>query len=124
MILFLDDCPNRAAITYARWSPERTSDTIWCRTAEEAITVLRDYEIDEAHLDHDLEGPFYLDTRHPNSGSEVVRWISTQDLSKFQKTEFIVHSHNGPAARSMVDDLRKLGLNAKYTPFGWSAPIY
>lgn len=132
MILFLDDSPERAAIAYERATPERRSHTIWCQTAEEAIVTLRDYELEEAHLDHDLGGTQYQDSRAENSGMEVVRWLEklaepvtkrhkkclSIPFDKFQKTQFTVHSHNIPAARQMVERLRAIGLNVKFIPFG------
>jgi len=124
MILFLDDDPNRAAITYQRWSPERTNRTIWCHTAQETIDTLRDYSLAEVHLDHDLEGPQFLDPRHQNSGMEVVRWIEAQpELSKFADTLFIIHSHHLRAGFEMLERLENLRLRVKYIPFGFMREI-
>lgn len=120
MILFLDDDHARAAITYQRWSPERVAHTIWCQTAQEAIATLRDYELEEVHLDHDLGGTHFQDSRAENSGMEVVRWLErhAEGDPKWEKTVFTVHSHNPPAAQQMVLRLRDLGFNVKYVPFG------
>lgn len=125
MILFLDDDPKRAALAHQRWSDERRSNTVWCRTAQEAISTLQSFDLEEVHLDHDLEGPFYLDSRHHNSGMEVVRWLekNAQGDHKWDKTYFIVHSHNVRAGVQMVDRLSDLGLNVNYIPFGLTRPL-
>jgi len=119
MILFLDDNPNRAAIAYQRWSEEKRPYTIWCRTAEEAISVLRDYALTEAHLGHDLEGETYVDTRREDCGMEVVRWLEAQEtLDKFNDCVFICHSWNLSAGNRMAERLCSLGLKAEHIPFG------
>ncbi len=119
MILFLDDNPNRAAIAYQRWSKDRSSNTIWCTEAHQAISTLKDYEIKEAHLDHDLEGRSFVNSSHDNTGMEVIRWLEKYDnLNKFSGTLFIIHSHNFPAAIQMVKRLQTLKLKVKCIPFG------
>jgi hypothetical protein len=105
MILFLDD--------------DLVSNTIWATTTEEAITTLRDYDIDEAHLDHDLGGETYVHSGREDCGMEVVRWIEKLDnLKKFEKTLFVCHSWNLDAGRKMMERLTKLGLRATQLPFG------
>lgn len=125
MILFLDDDPNRAAVAHQRWTEERRASTVWCRTAQEAIYTLQSFDLEEAHLDHDLEGPFYLDSRHHNSGMEVVRWIekTVEACRKWDSTQFVVHSHNVRAAVQMVDRLNALDLKVNYIPFGLTRPL-
>lgn len=125
MILFLDDDVNRAAVAYQRATEERRSSTIWCKTAQEAIQTLQDFDLEEAHLDHDLEGPHYLDPRHHNSGMEVVRWLVMTHTSypKLSKVRYIVHSHNVRAAVQMVERLRAAGLDTHYIPFGFTRPL-
>lgn len=124
MILFLDDDPNRAAIAYQRWPDKKKENTIWCTEAHQAISTLKDYEIEEANLDHDLEGRCFVNSSHSNTGMEVVRWLEKQDnLNKFSKTLFVVHSHNFGAAIQMVKRLQKLNLNVKCIPFGESEVI-
>lgn len=124
MILFLDDCPNRAAVEYQRSSKERRENTIWCRTAQEAIDVLRDYELEEVNMDHDLNGEYFTDLRSANSGMEVVRWLEKNiAVRNWDKTAFIIHSHNQAAAYFMVRKMRMLGLNVKYVPFGFPSEV-
>jgi hypothetical protein len=122
VILFLDDDPNRAALAYQRWSEERRSNTIWCTTAEECLSVLQDdYDLTEAHLDHDLGGATFVDTRREDCGMEVVRWLENRtpkQLKKFEKCQFICHSWNIGAGRTMTERLKKIGLQATQLPFG------
>ncbi len=121
MILFLDDDPYRAALAYQRWPEDKKSNTIWTRTAEEAIDVLRDYELSEAHLDHDLGGEHFVNSAREDCGMEIVRWLEsrpTAELQKFLTCKFTVHSWNIPAGREMTERLTKLGLKATQTPFG------
>jgi hypothetical protein len=122
MILFLDDNPNRAALAYQRMTPDARSRTIWCKTAPEAISVLRDYAkvLVQAHLDHDLEGT-YQNSFDKNCGMAVVRYLESLDddgLNTIRGCRFIVHSWNPPAGREMTERIEKLGLKAVYIPFG------
>ena len=121
MILFLDDDPHRAALAYQRFPPEKRDYTIWCTTAAEAIDILENYDLSEAHLDHDLGGEHYVHSGREDCGMEVIRWIehrSPDELEKLKKTLFIVHSWNVPAALNMEVRLRALGLKVKRIPFG------
>ncbi len=121
MILFLDDDPYRAALAYQRWPENKKSNTIWTRTTEEAIGVLRDYELTEAHLDHDLGGEHFVNSAREDCGMEIVRWLesrSSAELQKYLTCKFTVHSWNIPAGREMTERLTKLGLKATQTPFG------
>ena len=116
---------NRAAVAYQRATEERRSNTIWCKTAQEAIQTLQQFELEEAHLDHDLEGPYYMDSRHHNCGMEVVRWLEKNHAlhPRLGKIQYIVHSHNVRAAVKMVERLRVVGLNVRYVPFGFTRPL-
>lgn len=121
-ILFMDDCPQRAALAYTRWPEDKKGRTIWCTTAEEAIGVLKDYPLDEVHLDHDLGGEQWVDSRREDCGMEVIRFIEKMDKKerekKFSKTRFIVHSWNLPAGQRMTERLVGVELNAVQIPFG------
>jgi len=128
-ILWLDDDPNRAAVTYQRWTPEKRANTIWCSTAKDAIFVLKDYGpyIAEAHLDHDLGGETYVNSERDDCGMAVVRWledISKEDLKSFEETLFICHSHNTRAGRNMTKRIQALGLKAKQIPWGEKEVFY
>ena len=115
MILWVDSDPSRAATVWRQSSAARCSSTIWCREASEAIDVLREYTLEEAHLEHDLGSS---DSRSELSGMEIVRWLERlKDRSQFSNTRFIVHSH-APAGATMVDRLRKIDLRADLIPFG------
>jgi hypothetical protein len=123
MILFLDDNPNRAALAYQRMTPDARDHTIWCKTAPEAISVLRDYAkvLVQARLDHDLEGDGAQNSFDKNCGMAVVRYLESLDddgLNTIRGCHFIVHSWNPPAGREMTERIEKLGLKAVYTPFG------
>jgi hypothetical protein len=122
-ILWLDDSPERAAIQYQRWPDEKRNRTIWAQTAQEAIDVLKEYELDEAYLDHDLGGTQFQDTRAENCGTEVVRWLEKNLDTKHKTIKFIVHSHNIPAGKRMTERLMNLGLDVKYIPFGMTTEI-
>lgn len=118
LILFLDDNSERAALAYQRWPKEKSNRTIWAMTAQEAIDVLSVYDLEEAHLDHDLGGTQFQDTRAENCGMEVVRWLEKNLTQKHKEINFIIHSYNVPAGKRMKERLQDLGLSVKYIPFG------
>jgi hypothetical protein len=121
MILFMDDDPKRAALAYQRFSEEDRNNTIWCKTAAEAIDILENYEVSRAYLDHDLGGERYVNSGRVDCGMEVVRWIerrSADELEKLKNCEFIVHSWNIPAAEMMTRHLQDTGLKVRQIPFG------
>lgn len=118
VILFLDDSPERAALQYNRWTKEKRERTIWATTAQEAIDVLKNYDLEEAHLDHDLGGSQFQDSRSDNSGMEVVRWIEHNLEPKHKIIKFVVHSWNLAAGARMTERLRALGLDVHQVPFG------
>jgi len=127
MLLFLDDDPNRAAITYQRMSPEERQKTIWCQTVEETIVTLRDYkdELEVVMLDHDLGGQTYVNSKREDCGMEVIRYLekyqneNPKEFEAFVDVNFIVHTYNTYAGHKMVERLQKLGINrVVYQPFG------
>lgn len=121
MILFLDDDSYRAALAYQRWPENKKSNTIWCTTAEEAIGVLQDYDLEEAHLDHDLGGEHFVNSARENCGMQVVRWLeqrTSAELQKLKDCHFTIHSWNIPAGKEMTERIAKLGLKAIQKPFG------
>ena len=122
-VLFLDDSPERAALAYQRMPEEKRNRTIWAQTAQEAIDVLNEYELDEVYLDHDLGGTKFQDTRAENCGMEVVRFLEKNLTAKHKETKFIVHSHNIPAGKRMTERLLSIGLDVKYIPFGMSSEV-
>ena len=119
-ILFLDDRPERAALFSNRLSGEDRARTIWARTATEAIEALLelgDYSFDSIHLDHDLGGVQYQDSRSEESGMEVVRWMEKNGTPS-KNTKIIIHSWNLPASRRMVERLTDAGYKVQQVPFG------
>ena len=120
MILFLDDSPERAALAYQRWPKDVSQNTIWVETAQEAISVLKEYRKDltEAHLDHDLGGTQWQDSRAENCGMEVVRFLESRDIKGYQHINMIIHSWNIPAGREMAARLQLKGFKVSVKPFG------
>lgn len=125
MILFLDDSPERAALAYQRMNEKDRSCTIWCTTAEEAITTLWDYRklLKLVMLDHDLGGLHDISSSRPDTGMETIRWLEKlekndkKEFENFNEVYFIIHSWN-TAGRIMLERLNKLGLKGEYKPFG------
>ncbi len=126
MILFLDDNTQRAVLAHNRMSDEDKGKTIWCKTSEEAIITLWDYRhvLERVHLEHDLGGETYVNTKREDCGMEIIRKLEEWHHKKLEEfknllsTKFVVHSYNAHAAPIMVDRLKKLGLEAKWVPFG------
>lgn len=122
MILFMDDDPGRAAKAWEWMSPKRRNQTMWCTTAQEAISVLDDQgyrdALTEVHLDHDLGGTSFQDPTEKNCGMEVIRFIEKFPPSIFSDILFIIHTWNGAAGCEMRNRLRHLGLKVFYRPFG------
>jgi len=118
MILFLDDAPARAALFSARSTGIDRARTIWARTAAEAIEALELHGslFDALHLDHDLGGVQYQDSRSEESGMEVVRWLEHHGDAKGAK--ITVHTWNLPAGKRMVERLTDAGYRVNQKPFG------
>lgn len=119
-ILFMDDSPERAALAYQRMTPEDQNQTIWCKSASECISVLKDYadRLKKVYLDHDLGGDEVTHPGNENSGMEVVRYLEHADRKQFDGCLFIIHTHNGYAGPRMTERLISSGYEAKYEPFG------
>jgi len=126
MILFLDGDPQRAVLAFNRMSKEDQGNTIWCRTAEEAMLTFWDYRdvLTEARLEHDLGDEPYSNTRSELCGMEVVRFLErkyveeVEEFEKLKKITITVHSWNDHAGPIMVERLRKIGMRAELKPFG------
>ena len=123
MILFLDDSPERAALAHQRMTPEDRNKTIWCKAADEAISVLKDYAevLEKVCLDHDLGGQQFQNSYAKNCGMEVIRYLESlgpEEKAKLDKVDFIVHSWNPGAAKEMAIRIFELGLKVIYRPFG------
>ena len=84
-------------------------------TAEECINKLKtEEEWDIVFLDHDLGNEIFVDSKRPDTGMEVVRWICENEPFVRQ---IIVHSLNFPGAKNMVDTLTEMRYNTIHTPF-------
>lgn len=126
MLLFLDDEPQRAVLAYNRMSVEDRNNTIWCRTAEEAMLTIWDYRdvLKKVSLDHDLGGQEYMNTKREDCGMAIVRFLEKkahkepEEFKKLEDTLFVIHSWNNHAAPIMQDRLSKIGLNTVWIPFG------
>ena len=123
IILFLDDSPERAAITFQRWPDAKRERTVWTETAAQAIDCIDKLRgrIEEAHLDHDLGGMKIQHSGAENCGMSVVRFMekmNADELKEFDHTIFVVHSWNIPANQSMTKRLKELGLRVISRPFG------
>ena len=126
MILFLEPDSKRAVLAFQRMNEEDQSQTIWCKTVEEAQTTLWNYrdELTRVHLEHDLNGVPYANTRSEESGMELVRYLEKLSVhhddvfGTYKKMEFIVHTWNDHAGPIMVERLRKIGLKVELKPFG------
>jgi len=121
-ILFLDDSNERAALAYQRMTPEDANQTIWCKTAAECISVLKDYadRLKRVYLDHDLGGAEDVPMHSGNdlSGMEVVRYLENIDFKLFDGCKFIIHSYNTYAAKRMFERLDLIGYDVICQPFG------
>jgi hypothetical protein len=126
MILFLDKDPQRAVMAFNRMSVEDQNNTIWCRTAQEAITTFWDYRevLTEARLEHDLGDEPYSNTRSETCGMEVVRFLErknieeSEEFEKLKKIRMVIHTYNDHAGPIMIERLRKLGFKTESKPFG------
>lgn len=117
-IFVLDDSPLRLDIFRRRFGGEHT--VVTAQTAANAIEILSEQSFDMIFLDHDLGGkpPEYYgqdcDPNHPNTGSEVVRWMAKNPAPR----HIIVHSRNNVVAEVMVRDLMFIpGTSVAYSPF-------
>jgi hypothetical protein len=90
----------------------------WAKTADEAITALRDHDVDHISLDHDLADEHYpdgldsgvdYDSYREKTGYSVVLWMV--ENNKFPKS-IHVHSLNTVGVASMLSTL------LRYAPEG------
>jgi hypothetical protein len=73
---------------------------------------------DEVHLDHDLGGKTFVDSRDQDCGMEVIRWLCKQPRNHLKATLFFVHTHNAAAGLLMVLQMRACGYKGEFRPFG------
>lgn len=113
-VLFLDDDEERIEQFQDRVLRDWQVDV--ARTAQQTIHLLSTNTYDWVFLDHDLGGTAWNDTRDPNSGSEVVRWMVK---NKPSIKVVVIHSWNTPAATRMQTLLRQAGYDVLRMPFGY-----
>jgi hypothetical protein len=111
--LFLDDDPARADAFLNRFP-----DAHWVQTVQDCIAALADKTWDEVHLDHDLEGEWFVDSERKDCGMEVVRWLTSEPRTHLMAAKFVVHTHNHNAAMVMVTQLGLAGYFVLEQPFG------
>ena len=111
--LFLDDDPARAEAFF-----DKFPDAHWVQTALECIEELKSKVWDEIHLDHDLEGEWFVDSERDDCGMEVVRWLTAEPRTHLMAAKFVVHTHNHNAAMVMVTQLGLAGFYVIEQPFG------
>lgn len=88
-------------------------------TAKECIEILKKEKFDLIFLDHDLGGKVYVDTNREDTGSEVARWINSNQ-TQIGNTKVIVHSFNSVGGKYMTD----LIPNSLYVPGLWTKNIF
>ena len=112
-ILILEDDNNRIVKFRDKLSRHAL---LFVNSAADAIKLLLNEgeTFDMIFLDHDLGGEVYVDSSNTNTGSEVVRWlISDQDRIMIQPY-IIIHSLNYPAAQEMQLNLTNYGYKYVY----------
>lgn len=89
---------------------------LWVKTAQDAISSLKSRDFSTVFLDFDLEGEEKgTDFKNPLCGMEVVRWVQE---NRPRVDEFVIVSHNQPAAAQMVLELQSASYTTSYQPFG------
>ncbi len=111
-LLFLDDDPLRAQL-FLHDHPQ----AIWVTTVADCLARLEE-TWDEVHLDHDLGGKTFVDSRDQDCGMEVIRWLCKQPRNHLKATLFFVHTHNAAAGLLMVLQMRACGYKGEFRPFG------
>ncbi|MEI8270869.1 MAG: cyclic-phosphate processing receiver domain-containing protein [bacterium] len=73
----------------------------WVKTARDAINILKNGNVKNISLDHDL-GP------NAGTGLEVANWIEQQAfLGNIEKLSWSVHSMNPVGSKNMIKALEK-----------------
>jgi hypothetical protein len=111
-LLFLDDDPLRAEI-FLKENPE----AVWVTTVAECLDRLHQ-PWDEVHLDHDLGGKRFVDSKDQDCGMEVIRWLCREPRPHLKDSRFFVHTHHAAAGLLMVLQMHGCGYRAEFRPFG------
>lgn len=88
-------------------------------TAKECIEILKKEKFDLIFLDHDLGGEVYVDTNREDTGSEVARWINSNQ-TKIGNAKVIAHTFNSVGGKYMTD----LIPGSFYVPGLWTKDIF
>ena len=129
IILFCDDDALRAVRLWEWQNEADRHRTIWVKTVKEALRVLKEHgdQVEQLHLDHDLDGQEVLPTKSSLAGMEVVRWFENlpkQKREKFLKMAITLHDHNRFAAKEQFKRLTTMGFRVKYIPFGLESEVF
>jgi CheY-like chemotaxis protein len=106
-ILILEDDPNRMEIFRDAFKDRH--EIVHVDNARVCIDFLKNDNPDVLFLDHDLGGQTYVAESDANTGSEVVRFL-TSNACRWAGP-IVVHSCNTIAAQAMEHDLRMAGYN-------------
>jgi hypothetical protein len=124
-VAILDDDPVRVLEAMAAF-PSRTYH--WAETADEMIRLLdKGGPFEQIMLDHDLVPEHYAafgESRAvaegaPPTGMRTAEWLAA-NASRFERIPIHVHSLNEEGGMAMARVMRRAGLRAYYTPWGWS----
>ncbi len=126
MILFVDPDAKRAVLAHQRMTEEDQGKTIWAKTYLECQVTVWNYrnELTEVHLEHDLGGVPYMNTRSEESGMEIVRYLERlyehyqPEFQALKKVKWTIHTWNDHAGPIMLKRLEELGLDVEWVPFG------
>lgn len=110
-ILILEDDPNRHELFKRKLIGHGLTIA---ETAAQAIVMLQAYQFDLIFLDHDLGGETFVSENNKNTGSEVVRWMLENCITK---APIVIHSMNDPAASSMMNKLNAGFFSCYRIPF-------
>ena len=114
-ILILEDDPMRIDVFRDSLSRHKL---FFVHEAANAIALIKSEveagdAFDVIFLDHDLGGETFVDYRHKNTGSEVVRWIRSYG-GVLNQPYIIIHSMNTVEAMNMERGLVSHGLEFVY----------
>lgn len=117
LVLFLDDDTHRTETFVAKVETPQLK----VRAAVDALSAihyLRTEKFSQIFLDHDLGGQIYVDSETPNSGGQVVRWMSENRDRIDAETPIILHTMNPVGATYMYMVLKDAGFqNVRPIPF-------
>jgi len=132
-ILVLEDDPNRIiqfrdrffSLFNGREAPIVRGVVYYARTAEEAITLLKEQtHFDMIFLDHDLGDRVFVSDDDENTGSEVVRFLM-KNANEYNNTRFIIHSFNPIGAESMFNNIKQnITRDVIRVPGIWTPEIF